>query len=290
MEIPGADRFLNCVLNRSKRDMVLKILVLLLIVLGTPAYMINGILSFQIGIGEFYLDHYFTVVMFMSAIAAYIIYDIVKSLVQHKERDVEWMSALIEYASFFGKDTEGLSSIRDEIPGLVTRGYLKGAFLLFIAEAVWAIVQATLDMSFFLESEVIIVIEVIDTAFIFVMLSVVCLIVHDRISIIDVLQSRFTAVFSELMDDGNRRLEPMPKAVWRSKPLRHMFLMIATLGFYSIPYSLWTVHQMNLHIKRQWAYERSVLEWMAARDGAISVEKVEKEKRGGVLHNIRRAM
>ena len=43
MAIPGADRFLNCVLNRSKKDIVLMVLVLLLVVLGTPFYMVRGI-------------------------------------------------------------------------------------------------------------------------------------------------------------------------------------------------------------------------------------------------------
>ena len=290
MAIPGADRFLNCVLNRSKRDIILKILVLLLVVLGTPIYMINGILSYQIMSGSFDLDQYFVVALFMCTIAAYIIYNIVKSLVQHRDRDIEWMSALIEYASYLDRDTQRLSEIRDELPGLVTRNYQRGAFVLFLAVAVLSIVQAALDMSVVLDFDHLTILVILDTSFIFVTLGVVCLIVHDRISMIDVLQYRFTVIFTEMMNDRDHHLDPMPKVIWRSRPLRHMLLMIVTLGFYSIPYALWTVHQMNLHIKRQWEYERSVLEWMAVRDGAISVEKVEKEKQKGVIRNLKRAM
>jgi hypothetical protein len=69
-----------------------------------------------------------------------------------------------------------------------------------------------------------------------------------------------------------------------------MILMCATLGFYSIPYALWTVHQMNLHIKRQWTYERKALEWMAARDGAVAVDKEETVYRKGILHNLKRVI
>lgn len=289
MAIPGADRFLNCVLNRSKKDIILKILVLLLVVLGTPAYMLNGIVSYQLDT-EFDLSQYFNVVLFMCVVAAYVMYNIVKSLVRHKERDVEWMSALIEYATYFGGDTQKLSEIRDDLSGLVTRNYQRGAFVLFVAITVAVVVQAVLDMLWLIQFEQLGIFEVFDMVFIFVILSTICLIVHDRISMIDVLQYRFTLVFSKMMNDDVHHLDPMPKVVWRSKPLRHMILMCATLGFYSIPYALWTVHQMNLHIKRQWTYERKALEWMAARDGAVAVDKEETVSRKGVFHNLKRVI
>ena len=290
MAIPGADRFLNCVLNRSKKDIVLMVLVLLLVVLGTPFYMVRGILNHQIYTESFDLDQYFTVVIFMCAISAFVIYNIVKSLVQHKDRDVEWMSALIEYVSYNRGDTERLSGIRDELSGLVSRRYQTGAFILFVAVAVSAVVQAILDMAMILDFEHLVVLEIFDMAFMFVTMSTICLIVHDRISMIDVLQYRFTLVFSKMMNDEDHHLDPMPKIVWRSKPLRHMILMMATLGFYSIPYALWTVHQMNLHIKRQWTYERTALEWMAVRDGAVAVDKMETVSRKGVFHNLKRVI
>jgi len=290
MAIPGADRFLNCVLNRSKKDIVLMVLVLLLVVLGTPFYMVRGILNHQIYTESFDLDQYFTVVIFMCAVSAFVIYNIVKSLVQHKDRDVEWMSALIEYVSYNGGDTERLFGIRDELSGLVSRRNQTGAFILFVAVAVSAVVQAILDMAMILDFEHLVVLEIFDMAFMFVTMSTICLIVHDRISMIDVLQYRFTVVFSKVMGDEEHPLETMPKVVWKSRPLRHMILMMVTLGFYSIPYAIWTVHQMNLHIKRQWTYEVSVLRWMAARDGVSTVGKVEKEAKKGFIHNLRRTV
>lgn len=290
MGIPGADRFLNCVLNRSGKDTVMKTVVLMLVALGTPIYMVYGITKFQVETEQFLPEPYFSVVLLMGIIAAYLIYAIVRTMVQHLERDEEWMSSLIDYASCNGKDTLHLSEILRSMTGLANRNYERAAFYLFITVAVIYTMLAITYLFIYIEDHVLVILEVFTTASVLLILGVVSGIVHDRMGMIDILQCRFTKEFSEMMCDGEHYIGTMSKGKWVNNPLMHTILTLATLGFYSVPFTLWTVHRMNLHIKVQWDYERSVLEWMASRDGAIDVTKVEKESRKGLLNYIRRAI
>jgi hypothetical protein len=66
----------------------------------------------------------------------------------------------------------------------------------------------------------------------------------------------------------------------------HIILMAVTLGIYSIFFLLWSTHLMNLHMKVQRRYEAKLLHWIAAREGAVGVEKV-MEKRASVYNFLR---
>lgn len=127
---PGADRFLNCVLNRNEHDTIISVVVIALVILGTPAYILGNMISFQIEVGDiFYLEDYYTVVLYMSIIATFVLLIVIRSLERHKKRDLEWMESLIEYAKFDGKDTKGLECVRSELPAIMKPKYVTVAFV-----------------------------------------------------------------------------------------------------------------------------------------------------------------
>ena len=291
MAIPGADRFLNCVLNRSEKDLVLKILVLMLIVLGTPAYMLYGMIKFQIQAEYVYtLDMYYTIVLLMGIVAVFLIFNMISALIRHHERDVEWMSSLIEYANHFGKDVSALVDIRDEFLGLTSRKYLRMAFWLFVAVTVADTVQMMYYAFYYMEEDVAIASEMMTALVILVSLSISNGYVYYTMWRVDTLQCSFTEVFAEMMSEEEHILQPMERRCKEPRLWIHVVLMIATLGIYTQVFALMTVHKMNLHIKGQWRYERSVLEWMGRKDGAVGVEKVEKVHPGGFLNQLKRVM
>ena len=108
----AAERFLNCVIKRNESDLFVSVTVLVLVILGSPSYIILSMLRFQIETGYYYdIGHYYTVILFMTMAAAFILFMIARSLNMHVIRDIDWMDSLTEYAESKGKDTGPLSGI-----------------------------------------------------------------------------------------------------------------------------------------------------------------------------------
>ncbi len=291
MNIPGANRFLNCVLKRDEKDSVLMILVIMFVAFGTPSYMLYGMIRFQIETQQLYgLGSYFRIVMLMTCVATFVIYFVIKSFSDHHERDVVWMESLTEYARHNGCDTSEMVRLTEELKGLSNPKYVKSTLVTFVVITVICTVSSILyGISTSGETVIMDIEEIIMISFTIVELAAINIFIFTTIRKIDSIQCGFTKLFCEAMSDEEHVLEPMFTGVKYRKLRPHIILMVCTLGVYVFIMTLWTVHTMNLHILGQWKYEENVLDWMVKRDGVESVESITRDNRG-IVGLVKRVM
>lgn len=131
----GADRFLNCVMERNEYDTVMPVIVLALVSIGTPAYYAYSMIKYQIETEYIFTpDFYYIHVLFMSMIGVFLMYIIVRSLRNHHRRDLEWMDSLTDYARHEGKDVRELETIRALASTLTKESYTR--YALWIATVI----------------------------------------------------------------------------------------------------------------------------------------------------------
>ena len=53
--------------------------------------------------------------------------------------------------------------------------------------------------------------------------------------------------------------------------------------------ALWSMHGFNMYMKGQWSYEAKILGWMAAKGGAVKLERVH-EKESNAIEHLRRVV
>lgn len=277
---PGSDRFLNCVLRRSDKDTVMLIVVLILVIVGTPCQTIYRYYELYTIVGGLPdVDDVYTLALFMGATTLFVIYRMISALVSHHARDVEWMSALIEYAGSEGKDVSEMESLRAKMEATVEAKHGRYALCVFIVMAaliLLATIKYSVSETISLEQDMIV--EFFLITVVQILLCVANLYVYDRMIKTDRIQCEFTERFSDCMSDGWPVIGPMTTNIRAHSILPHMILMIITLGIYAIPFTLWTVHTLNIHINRQWGYEEDVVKWMMTRDGASSIKAVKKDE------------
>ena len=271
MGIAGADRFLNCVLHRSDRDVLLSFAVMLIAVIGVPGLIIWQVVLMYIdndfmphSILEFYIY-----ILFMSMLIAFFAFWLTFALHRHHERDVEWTASLAEYAEGQGKNTIAMEALSEEMETAMNRKFFWIALALFVIFVVSNVLQGI--FYFFMSDELALILENFTIAYIAICMSLTDLYVMDRIQKMDSIQSRFSQAFSDSMVDEVPVLGSMNERK-HQRLWPHAILMVVTLGLYGLIYLIWVVHTMNGHIKKQWVYEREVLEWMMAKDNVDSID------------------
>ena len=120
---PGADRFLNCVLNRNEHDIVIHVAVLALIIFGTPSYLLTVFIMYDAVGWNVTFSEYYSILLFLAILAVFVYHMIVGSMIKHQKRDIEWMESLTEYARCEGKDVQELEALRSKATGLIRHPY-----------------------------------------------------------------------------------------------------------------------------------------------------------------------
>ena len=271
MGIPGADRFLNCVLHRSDRDVVLSFVVTIIAVIGVPGLIVWELASIYLeyevvphSIVEFYIY-----TLFMSILIAFFSFWLVFALHRHHERDVEWEASLTEYAEGQGKNTIAMEALTKEMDRIVNPRVFWIALVLFVIIVISNLLQGIFYL--FMSDELVFILENFTIAYVALSMSLIDLYVLDRIQKIDSIQSRFTQSFSDSMVNEAPVIVTMNERK-KQHLWPHALLMAVTLGLYGLFFIIWVAHTMNDHIKKQWTYEREVVEWMMAKDNVDSID------------------
>ncbi len=311
MGIPASDRFLDCVLNRAGKDVSLNPLILLLIIPGSVSfyllllyriYLDWGIWGSISDSGEYLLT------LFLSMDAAFIAYTLITSLTLHTSRNVEWTNALSDYTKENGKDSTQLRALADDMASLRMKNERLVSFLIFAGMVTMMILSFFIfdfdtyygDYNPFEVPEAIILwIAVLD-------LSIITVFSLFKVYKVDEIQSRFTVCFAEAMDD-EKLTEPMDTHIGEHKRETQIALVMAAIissvalqlffgylrdvnigvphistwiilpGFYFSFLFFYVTHILNKHIRHLWRYENRLLAWMAMREGATGVQRVEVE-------------
>jgi hypothetical protein len=287
MSIPGAERYLNCVLHRGEEDILLVISVMLIAIVGIPGLILYQILPLYIESSvEFDLLSFYVYILFMSVLIAFFAYRMNASLLHHYERDLEWLSSLIEYAEGQGKETMALTALRDNMCGLVSRKLYKITLAIFL---VLMVADTALAASYlYLNDYVLYYYEYAVIFAVFITLSGNALYVVDRIEKIDSIQCKFTQSFSECMSDEQPIIGSMPETVKPHRMWLHVVLIVVTLGIYSLILTIMAAHSLNAHIREQWAYEEDLLKWMMTKDGVDNIVHAEREAELSLLGQLYR--
>ena len=285
----GTDRFLNNVVKRSYKDVIVNPLVLILIIpgcFGFPLYALWDLArTWHTSIFTFISPTIVYVAIGFTAILALgMAYILARSLNLHHSRDTDWMYALLGYAAYYGKDTSELEKMCDEMAGIVGRRYEYMTLAFFVLFTFFFSMQ-----NFFFDLEIVQYPKDLTYALtIIIIVSVVIILattlIHNLavIYLMDNLQCRFTELFSELMSDDTE-VVTMKSTIRMYEIRTHLILLICTLGVYSAVLCANFINTMNKHIRSQWDYEVRILNWMSAREGAEGiVRRKSATQRGGL--------
>lgn len=312
MDIPAPDRFLDCVLYRAEKDIIISPLVMLLVVPGSLVFLLVFLIFIYLDWGVWFglsdTGLYLTS-LFLFMDVAFIMYVLVKSITLHIRGDITWMDALAEYAENKGKDASELRSILGELSSTRIRWFRLASFVIFLGSVLMMII------SFFIFDfndpySAVSPFDVRTKVVLILAMAILCgtsffgLI---RVYRIDDIQCRFTEVFTRVMGDS-RFSRPMESCI----PLDMREALIAMvaiassitlaiyialeyvegvkvplidspwvylLGFYFTSLFFYVLHILNRHIRIQWDYESELLNWMAVREGAKRVVRIPHKRR-----------
>ena len=309
MENEALDRFLNCVLQRSRKDRFLDPLVILLIIPGS--LFMEGLIMLSI-----YLDWgvvprlsvsgQFCLVMFLVMEVSFILYILMKSMTFHTRRDAVWTESLTEYAEGKGKDVSELRRLSDDmVSNVIERGSLV-AFLAFLAISFFMLLIFFLIDFIRTPEDTLLLIE---NTFIIAVIAealVIFMLITLKMDRLDSTQCRFTVLFEELMGDelmaGCMYLKRRDLKKVQAVLLALSFLLFLTvivthdileddgivlyhtsspivlfLMIYSVLLFFYTVYVMNRHLRAQWGYESKLLAMISVHEGVKSVKRFKIE-------------
>ena len=281
----GADRFLDNVLKRSYKDVLVSPLVFLLIIpgcFGVVAY-VAWTVSTSWGISFVSLisaGAIFVCAGFVAILALGIIYILARALITHHSRDVDWMCALLGYASNYGKDTSELEKTCDAMSGVCSRRY---EFMTLAVFSVFTIVFSFQGFYFDLSEQsdgLLNNLSFLIVALVLVMMSVSMMHNIAVLYLMDDIQRRFTAVFSEVMSEDTE-LEVMRSDIRMYEIRTHLILLVATLGLYAPILGAIYIGSLKNHIRCQWEYEVKILKWMSKREVTNGIVKRKSVKKTG---------
>ena len=288
-----ADDFLTCVMKRTDSDVVLRIGSVLLLMFGVPILMFVMIFTLVpmeetgVEVLEYLLEIFAPgLILFSAILEAFITYMMINAYYMHHVRDIVWMKALAGYASSYGKDVSELESINSTFSSNKSETIRKVAIVYFLfvllSHTAMAIMISTKTIDGQLATDV-------SYATSLVMLLETCLgsaYVFACIRKDDNLQCDFTSKWAALMANEMPEAEAMVTRIQLRRLWPHLILMLVTAGIYSLFFSLWTIHTVNLHISRQNTYEESVIRWIMDKEGAKGIQGIVDDRVPNFLERI----
>lgn len=281
---PGANRFLDCVLHRGGNDTVLLIAVMLFAIIGIPGFALYQVVPLYIEYGtEFSLTDFYTYLLFMTILVSFFTYGMVAAVDRHHRRDAEWMEALLEYAAGQGKIVTAMEiqcgRMREHMKPWLRRYLFASFVVLLVANILQAIIWPY---------DYILVPELIVIFFILINLCITNVYVMHMMCTIDSIQIGFMHAFCDSFVNEQPILEEMNTGIKVHSLWPHVLLMVLMVGLYSMFFSLWSTHIMNVHIKKQWVYEESVIRWMMAKHEMGSIKIRETPNKPTLIQTIYR--
>lgn len=299
------DDFLTCVIGRSENDTIVRINSILLVMVMVPFVVIILVLDAHwvystyiaedptqiISFSQFVLNHiddFLGAHLVECTVGTYLLFMIMKELVNHCQRDMIWMDALIGYAGSKGCDTSAMEEVKGSMKFeraiLLAKIFLAWFVLVFFLCVAQALFLSNMNM----DSQVgvytinVLVMEMV------IQIAFCGLYLFNVVQRFDASQVRFTELFVDAMGDQLEGIEPMVSNIRTHRILVHLLLVIVTLGLYSFPFFLVSVFRMNKHIDVQWPYEENLLNAILRKEGAIGILKKEDEVSRGFVGAVKR--
>jgi len=287
MRREGADRFVNCVLKRSQSDGIIRIEGLLLVTLAVPLLLIL-IMRFINSDEPLSGVTLINMQLFMGIIATFIAFRLIYNLNKHQKRDIEWADGLTDYAESYGHDVSKLRKIRNKFGDNRVEEASKIFLGLFIAVMVINSFMAFFTGISQLDSRYVLAAEIIISALIFLEFLVVSVYLFRAVKKHDSIQRNFTKEFCSVMSSDLPEAVPMDTRIRYRILWPHIVLFFMTLGFYSLFFILGVIHLSNMHVARQWTYEEDMVKLIMEKEGAIGIEKIDRDYGTGFMKIVRR--
>lgn len=278
---PGADAFLDCIMKRSNYDTIVHVWIIAIIGLMLPTFTviftglhINETVTEYLGIlsGALLLEN---------LVFNFIIFCVTLALFRHHLRDVMWMDALISYAEGYGLDVGEMKRTRDSFHDTKIVWVMKASMIYLIVLALVTAFAALFVSIKDIDNETAGSLQSTLSTIMLVMLSVSTAYQFYKLRKFDKLQCRFTEIMSDTMK-GVIDVEPQGAKFHLISLWPHIALIVATFGLYSLPFSLYIVHCMNVHIRQQHDYEGKLIRLMMEKEGAKGVKRISSDSGSGI--------
>lgn len=291
----AADAFVDCVVHRGDRDMMLKPSLFIAglfipVVVGTAVAFAVLWLDSANGNATFPEERYRECITVMlltaftaeAALSSFMLFCVTRRNRNHLKRDAEWMEALSDFVDFHGGDSASMRRTalgsRSVIGGTVTN----------LSMAVWIILTlalVALGIGIFRTYDSASLDGVTVTVLIMAVPVMLMLLAQFAITVgsvfvfpsnHDAVQAKFTEEFSEKCAGFGFRVNRMQHTVHRRDIWPHILLVAVTLGLYSFVYLFISCREMNKHLTEQWAYEEDLMRRIVEFEGGTGIECIGK--------------
>ncbi len=295
----AADAFVDCVVHRGDRDMMLKPSLFIAglfvpVVVGTIAAFAVLWLDSSNGHAAFPEERYDECVTAMlltafiaeAALSSFMLFCVTRRNRNHLKRDAEWMEALSGFVDFHGGDSAPMRRIalgnRSVIGGTVAKLSMAIWILLTLALVALGIgIYGAYDSTSF--DDVTVVAMIMSVPVMLVLMLQFAITVGSVFlfpSSHDALQAKFTEEFADRCAGFGFRADRMEHTVLRRDIWPHLILIVVTLGLYSFVYLFISCKEMNKHLSEQWAYEEKLMRDIVRFEGGAGIECVGKAPKG----------
>ncbi len=291
----AADAFVDCVVHRGDRDMMLKPSLFIAglfipVVVGTAVAFAVLWLDSANGNATFPEERYRECITVMlltaftaeAALSSFMLFCVTRRNRNHLRRDAEWMEALSDFVDFHGGDS---ASMRRTALG--NKSIIGGAAT-NLSMAIWMILTlalVALGIGIFLTYDSASLDGVTVTVLVMAVPVLMLLLVQFAVTVgsvfffpsnHDAVQAKFTEEFSDRCAGFGFRVNRMQHTVHRRDIWPHILLVAVTLGLYSFVYLFISCREMNKHLTEQWAYEEDLMRRIVEFEGGTGIECIGK--------------
>ena len=273
-----ADRFADCVVNRSEKDLIMRLPLTLVTILIMP--FVSGSIVYYLCenyISEGYLQEssleiaLFVFLTVFCSLVSFTMCSMISRSRSHLDRDLEWMDSLIGYASNKGCNVDVLRQKRNNAKGIGL------AITQSVSYIFWGLTLLLLLMSLFLFTSeslsgfawlgLLAVYAVVLIQFVFTLGPAIRFPGNN-----ESLQSDFTMVLRDLLASKGIHIEPMLRSVPNSHRILWLIATVVTLGLFHIVLVFYSMAALNRHMYNQWMYEENLLNTIVKAEGATGIE------------------
>lgn len=287
----GADEFVNCVVHRGDKDMMIKPWLFLAALL-VPLIMGTGVSMFilwndsQTGYIHFPADSYDDCLMVVAAAAfateaalsSFMIFCVARRNRNHLKRDAEWMSALCDYVDSHKGSSDSMRKAARKCSSIINGPITKMSMAMWIVLMV-AIVGMGVwfhQMDSNGDNNASFGLIAMTGAPVLFLLIIQFVLTFGSVLGFPARHDKIQATFTEELEKQcalfGLRVDRMEHKVLRRDLWIHLILLIVTLGLYSFVYLFVSCKDMNAHLVEQWAYEEDLMRRIIAFEGGLGIE------------------
>lgn len=278
-----ANRFADCVVGRVAHDTVMKP-GMVIATMAVPAFMavVMTVFIMDTRAGSEFTDDgilagLVTAMVTECCVVGFMFHMLASRTAAHQRRDAVWADSLVGYAESRGADTAVLKDLAGDMR---MRGRTS---LRVLSLALWSVSLIMLLALVFLLPRIsggpdIREYSIVAAAYVILILQFLIStgstygFPHSH----EMAQIRFTEELAARLRETGMDVEPMERMVGRPHRFIAAFLVVVTLGLFTLVLFPISCRGLNLHLRNQWDYEEGLLRRIIEAEGASGVRPVEK--------------